>query len=178
MPNIRNLALIKRFTEYFRLKANDMLDSEAGRMLVPVVNLPLPANIKAIIDTATNDSDKTFTVPSGKQWKFLYGFIDFTTTATVGDRQIIILITDGTGNIWRIEALNVQAASLTERYNMQSGGTSVTEDVALTHVIPLPSIAILGSGFTIRILDSAAVDPAADDMLIRLVVEERDLEDL
>lgn len=175
MPLIRNSSLFKRFTDFFKLKTNDFLDSEAGRMLVPVINLPVPPDIKTIIDVALNDSDKTFTVPSGKQWKLLYGFINFSATASAGNRIIQVDFRDAGGNtLYRVRALNAIIANGVE--NLSLGQFSnVLESVAGTHHLPIPVNSILGSGFDLRIFDSAAVDAAADDMIIRLIVEETDL---
>lgn len=178
MPSIRNLALIKRFTDYFKLKTNDMLDSEAGNMLMPVVSIPVPPNIVVVRDVKLNDSDKTITVPVGKQWKILYASIRFIASAQAGNRRIQIIINDDNSNIvWDLSAINVQVASTTERYMLAPGVSNSQEDFAGRHVIPLPSEAILGGGFIFRFLDSAAIDVAVDDMIINMVVEETDVED-
>lgn len=155
-----------------------MLDSEAGRMLVPVVNLPLPPNIRTVLELSANDSSKTLTVPDGKQWKILYGAINFTTSATVGNRRIRLLVSDsGANELWIKSALNVQTASLTERYSFQPGGVESTEDNTGEHIVAIPTEFYLSEGFTMLFSDVGAVDAAADDMLLSLVVEETDLTD-
>lgn len=176
MPNIRNLALIKRFSDYFRLKANDFLDSNASNIIIPTVNLPLPPDIRQIIDVAVNDSDKTIAVPSGKQWKVLYGFLILTTTVTAGNRVVEVRVQDENANIlWLTSATNVQIASTTEFYSLQTGGDEPTEHTGGVHIINLPRELILTSEFALRVFDNAAVDPGADDLVVRLVVEETDL---
>jgi len=178
MPTIRNLALIKRFTDYFKLKSFDMLDSQAGRMLVPVVNLPVPPNVVQIGDALANDSDKTFTVPAGKQWKLLYGFLTLITTATAGNRQIQFRALDEIGNlIYAQNAVNVQVASTTEFYSLGQFG-DVAESSATIHSLPIPVNLILNENQAIQIIETAAVDAAADDMRVRLIIEETDVEDL
>lgn len=178
MPNIRNLALIKRFTEYFKLKTNDMLDTNAGRMLVPVVNLPVPPDIKQIVDVVLNDSDKTLTVPTGKQWKLIYGNMLLIASAQAGNRSIEFSLRDEGGNVlYSIVSLNVQVASTTERY-MFGQFADTSESVGTFHLMPIPNSVILPSNFQIRIRDRAGIDPAVDDMTIRLIVEETDLEDI
>jgi len=172
MPAIRNSELIKRFTDYFKLKTQDSLSSEAGRLLVPVVTLPVPENIRQITELSLNDSDKTLSVPVGKQWKLLYGIITLTTTATAGNRRMNLRFRDPDGNdLYVINALNVQVASTTESYSLGQF-SDVVESVAIRHLLPIPNRAILPSEFQVRIFDSAAIAAAADDMLIRLVVEE------
>ena len=175
MPNIRNLALIKRFTDYFRLKANDMLDSNAGRMLVPVVSIPVPPNIIELIDVALNDSNKNFVVPSGKQWKLLYGSFTLITSANAGNRQMRISFFDGANNVfYRSTAANVQTASVTENYAAGQFGDSA-ETTTQQHTLPIPVNSILPGGFQINIADSFGIDAAGDDLSIRLIAEETDL---
>lgn len=176
MPVIRNSNLIKRFTDYFKLKVGDFLDAEAGRMLVPVVNLPLPLNIRVISDISLNDSDKTITVPAGKQWKIHSIFVSYVATAVAGNRRLRIRISNDSNNdVWDLIALNVQIANTTEFYMFQAGGVSVTEDSAARHIIPIPKDTILPEDFRIRINDQNAVDAAADDMVIRILIDETDI---
>jgi len=175
MPAIRNSSLIKRFTDFFKLKTTDMLDSEAGRMLVPVITEPIPLNLTQVIDTALNDSDKTITVPSGKQWKILYGRIRLITSANAGNRNLRFQVQDPSGNIFYvINALNVQVASTTENYSLGQFG-DVLEANSTFHTLPLPVNLILPENFVIRIFDSAAIDAAVDDLDIRIVVDEVDV---
>lgn len=175
MPSIRNSNLIKRFTDFFKLKTGDFLSPEAGRMLVPVITEPIPKNIIQIIDVLANDSDKTFTVPSGRQWKFLFGFAQLTTSAQAGNRSVRFDVLDTDGNLVHIiDSLNVQVASTTEFYNFGQYG-DVAESRASSHLIPLPVNLILLEGFSIRIADVAAIDAAVDDLSVRFMVEEIDL---
>jgi len=175
MPKIRNLDLIKRFTDYFKLKFTDSLDSEAGRTLIPVVMLPVPPKILQLNDILANDSDKNFIVPAGRQWKLLYGHIILTTTASAGNRRIRFILEDADGNrLYLIDAILVQVASTTERYSLGQFGEPL-ENVAAVHHLPIPVNVILPENFRIHILDSAAIDAAADDLTLRLIVEETDI---
>lgn len=175
MPAIRNSELFKRFTDFFKLKTTDFLDSEASSQIVPVVSMPLPTNINEIIDTSLNNSDKTLTVPSGKRWKLLYGTVELITTAIVGDRQFEFIIEDASGQfLYVVRAAAVQAASLTERYSLGQFG-DVAQTVDGRHTIPIPVNSILPESFRIQILDAASIDPTADDMTIRLIVEETEV---
>jgi len=173
MPVIRNSSLIKKFTDFFRLKVGDGLDSDASQRIIPTVNMPLPKRITVIQDTTLNDSDKTFTVPSGKQWKLLYGHVFLATSADAGNRRMRFSITDGTNVIYDLRALNVQVASTTERYNLGQFN-DVTESVATAHNLPIPNEFILDAGFTVRLVDVAAIAATADDMDVFLIVEEID----
>lgn len=176
MPLIRNSELIKRFTDFFKLKSGDFLDTEAGRLLVPVVMVPVPENIVQVSDTAANDSDKTFTVPSGKQWRVLWGFASFVTSAQAGNRRMAFRIQDENNNvIFESKSLNVQVASVTELYNFLPGISDTSESVAALHMMPFPRNTILPENFSMRILDAAVVDAAVDDLTIRLIVEETEV---
>lgn len=175
MPAIRNSFLIKRFTDFFKLKTNDFLDSEAGRMLVPVITEPIPVNIVEISDVVLNENDKIFTVPAGKQWKLLHAFASFTSDANAGNRRIILIIRNpADSSLWLARALNVQVASTTENYNFQRGIQEATEASATLHFVPLPLEVILPAGFDIRIRDENNI-AAGDDMTVRMLVEEIDV---
>lgn len=175
MAAIRNSSLIKRFTDFFKLKTGDMLDGEVTPLIVPTINFPIPPNIQEIIDVAANDSDKTITVPSGKQWKILSIYVTLATTATVGDRNIRIDFRDaGNDLILEIQPVAVQAANLSFRYVYFPAIARVGVNSNIIQYIPIPNL-ILPGGFDLRVFDSAVVDAAADDMTIRMIVEETDL---
>jgi len=177
MPTIRNLALLKRFTDYFKLKTFDTLDAQAGRMLVPVVALQVPPNIIQLSDVTANQISKTFTVPNGKQWRILYGKVSLVTTATVGTRRISIRFLDvGSNIIYFLQTNNTQAASLTEQYTFGTFG-DIGEVASARHTLPLPVHAILPSGFAFQIIEPNGVD-TSDDMEVFFMVEETDLEDI
>ena len=170
MPAIRNSELIKRFTDYFKLKTTDFLDSEAGRLIVPVVNLPVPRNIVQVSDVVANDTNKTLSVPTGKQWKILFGNVTYTTTAGAGNRLLTFRISDGTNVVHHVNALNVQVASTTEHYALGNYG-DVAEANAGFHTIPLPVDLVIPEGFGLNVFDTGGID-GNDDMVIRLIVEE------
>lgn len=128
--------------------------------------------ITYLTDTALNDSNKSFTVPSGEQYQLLGGLAELVTTATVGNRQIELRITDGTNTVLSIVANGTQAASLTRQYQFVQGEAAPAAAVGTIHVCPVPAGLILLPDWTIQVLDSAAVDAAADDMTLRLVVDQ------
>lgn len=124
-------------------------------------------------EVTDNDSDKTFTVPTGKSWRILSVHVRLVTTATVGNRQIEVRLTDDSNNnIGHAPAGAVQAASLTRHYTFAPGLADLTgfrDTDKLT--TPLPDV-VLPAGYKVRIFDTAAVDAAADDMHVRMLVEE------
>ena len=126
-------------------------------------------------DENANDSDKTIAVTSSYEWKIQWIWIEFTSTATVGDRQIVIEIQDAaTDVIFQMRAGAVQAASITRYYLFAPMGAEITafRDTDYLYA-PMPPIHLPAS-YVIRIYDNNAVDAAADDMIIQMMVQERD----
>lgn len=124
-------------------------------------------------DAALNDSDKTFTVPAGRAWGLQAVHVTLISTATVGNRQVDILITDESDNtIYKYQAGAVQTATLTRVYVFAPGHS---QDTSFTNGVMLRQIAsniVLPAGYKVRVLDSTAVDAAADDMTVRLLLED------
>jgi len=126
-----------------------------------------------VYNAVANDSDKTFTVPAGKIWGGLIVYIDFTTTIVVGDRRIAISISDATPSVvWSNSSTSVQPASLNYRYLAQYGLPNAVVAGGLVVMAGAPSHLL--EGWTIRVLDGQAVDPAADDMIVSLHYTEYD----
>lgn len=125
-------------------------------------------------DEALNDSDKTLTVPAGVEWKVKQIWIEFTSTAVVGNRQLEIQIQDGAADvICEVKVGAVQAASLTRYYHLSSHAADLAAfrdtDWLMT---PIPEW-VLPAGYVIRIWDNAAVDAALDDMILQLRIDIR-----
>jgi len=119
----------------------------------------------ASVDSAANDSDKTITVPAGKTWEIQALNITNVTSADVGNRQIVVIVTDGTNTLCTLNAEATQAASLTEYYLYTPKYGTAAEAPTGWHYIPLP-VHTLPPGGTIRIYDSAAVAAGADDLTV------------
>lgn len=144
---------------------HQLLDVNGRLITTPFSSLELKS------DAALNDSDKSWTVPAGEYWKILSLRAVLISTATAGNRQMCIEITDGTNVILRIIPGGNQAASLTRNYNFAIGMAHLTAFIDTTHITsPLPSELILLPGYTIRVYDKAAVDAAADDLSIYMMV--------
>ena len=126
-------------------------------------------------DETADDSDKTLTVPAGYEWQVLWIWIELTTTAAAGNRQIEIQLRDGADDIiGDFRAGAVQAASLTRYYMFGPALADLTAfrdtDYLMT---PLPPTVFLSAGYDIRIFDNNAVAAAADDMVIQMMVAQR-----
>lgn len=120
-----------------------------------------------------NDSDKSFTVPLTYVYEVQWIYVELTTTATVGNRQLLVEIQDPSGDvIMQVMAAAVQAASLAHEYTFGYGLTQYDGADATKHCIPLPRL-ILGPRHFVRVYDAAAVDAAADDMVVQMFVTRR-----
>jgi len=119
-------------------------------------------------DATPNDSDKTFTVPAGEEWEILSIYAQLTTTATVGNRAMAVEFMTAAGDIiasvWASSA-PLQAASLSYKYTLAPGMDVVASAPRSSGSIP--SLALL-AGYQIRVYEYVAVDPAADDMTVRI----------
>lgn len=127
-----------------------------------------------IADETINDSDKTITVPPATQYHFLSVWVEYASTATVGDRQIVVEFQDASSDvIGQVRAGAVQAASVT-RYYMFSPPCADLGEMRDTDFLmsPLP-FWVAAPGWKLRVYDNNAVAAAADDMVIQVVVAAR-----
>ena len=126
-------------------------------------------------DENLNDSDKSFTVGADVEEQVLWIWIELTTTATVGDRQIVVQLQDDGADVigeWRVG--QVQAASLTRYYCLAPSNADHLAfrdtDYLMT---PFPPSVILPASYVVRVYDNNAVDAAADDMIVQMMVARR-----
>lgn len=126
-------------------------------------------------DEAANDSDKVFTVPASTEWHVYSIWVEFVSSGTAGNRQVAVEIQDGESDVVaRVKAGITQAGSLTRTYLFAPGVVDLgsfrdTADL----MTPIPPTWILPAGYRIRIYDSAAVDAAADDMVVQALIAAR-----
>ena len=136
------------------------------------VTLDLTPDLQS--DETLNNSDKTFTVPADTEWTVQWIWLEFTTTAVVGARQIEIKILDDAADIIaELVPSLTQAASLTYQYLFSDSGpaSEALRDGNQTHI--LSPRWILPAGYQMRIWDNNAVDAAADDLIIQMMVLSR-----
>lgn len=123
-------------------------------------------------DATLDDSDKSFTVPVGKVWKLFGASAYLVASATVGNRNLELRISNAAGDeLSRTMTGPNITAGQTGRANFFGGMYSTASGISM-----LPGIfpATLGAGMTVRILDQSAVDAAADDMAATLFYTETD----
>ena len=135
-------------------------------------------------DAAANDSDKSFTVPTGKIWDLKTIVVNITATATVGNRLLVVGVTDGTNVVYvSPKSGNItasQTASALFTIDLAQSGTTANNVPLLSYAnpntsiyFPLPKM-VLPAGYIVRVYDYAAIDAAADDMIVVLHYVEYD----
>jgi hypothetical protein len=121
-----------------------------------------------VSDVTADDSDKSFTVPANYDYRIANVFMSLATTATAGNRQMVLEITDGTNVIAQVRVGIAQAASLTRYYNMSRNMPELTAFRDTDYLSTLIPDILLKSGYVVRIYDKTAVAAAADDLSIRI----------
>lgn len=127
-------------------------------------------------DEAANDSDKTFVVTASYEWKIQWIWVEFTSTATGGNRQLVVEIQDPSNDvIFQMRAGIVQADTILRYYLFAPMGAEIVafRDTDFLYV-PMPPAIHLPASYIVRVYDSKAIDAAADDMIIQMMVQERD----
>ena len=132
--------------------------------------------VSLLSDETLNDSDKTFVVPADTEYQILWIWVEFSATATVGDRQIVIEVQDTGADViaqWARAGV-VQAANLVRFYLFAPAVADLTGFRDLDFLsTPIPPTSFLQAGDILRIYDNNAVDAAADDMIIQMQIGSR-----
>jgi hypothetical protein len=93
--------------------------------------------------------------------------VSFTSSATVGNRQLILQVLDSASNVLSTYSAGaVQAASLTNRYNFMPCGAREAAFVNSEINIPIPFDLIVPSGGSIKISDQANIAAGVDTMVV------------
>lgn len=134
------------------------------------MNVRINSDTQLQTDVVVDDSDKSFTVPADEEWDVQHIHAELISSATAGNRRMAIEIQDASANtLALVQAGVVQAASLTRNYNFGPGLADQAAFVTDTLNSALPKLR-LGPGEVIRVFDIAAIDAAADDLVVRIMV--------
>ena len=121
-------------------------------------------------ESITNSN--TWTKRFDRSSKIVYIHADYTSTATVGNRQIRLALIDNLGNtVFDAHAGAVQAASLELHYSFAQGVYRETAFVDSQIQVPIPQDIVIPAGYSIKVYDVANVD-SNDDFIITYQVEE------
>jgi hypothetical protein len=145
------------------LNANANL--QVGNVDVGAAN-PVPATIVSVVsitddwrvslqsDETADDSNKIFTVPADTEWRVLWVWVEYISTATQGDRQLEIHVQDVAGDVIAqlARAGAVQAGGLTRYYQFAPGNADLTAFRDTDYLTtPIPTTTILQAGDILRI---------------------------
>jgi|WetSurSiteA1Bulk_404760.scaffolds.fasta_scaffold00043_27 hypothetical protein len=126
--------------------------------------------VSLVEDTNLNDSDKLFTVPPDIEWQILWTWVEYTSTATSGSRQLELQIQDsGSVVIAQLQAGIQQDINSAYKYLFGIALpdlTAVRDGGYLT--TPLPGGTFLSPGQKVRIWDNKTIDAAGDDMIVKI----------
>lgn len=117
-------------------------------------------------------ADFIVTVPTGARWRVQKLFATLVTSAAVATRSVDLIVDDGANILWQMSAGVTQAASLTDNYILDPGGTfRGTDGLTPANVHhPLGPI-VLSAGMRIR-SSTASIQAADQWSAIRTLVEE------
>lgn len=118
----------------------------------------------AYLAPASSPNQELRTVPTGESWELLGASVTATTTATAGNRTIVIRVRNSAGNVLYQTAAGANlAASQTDAIrNYQIGGSP-----ALAAGIIVPP------GLIVEAFDTAAIDATNDVLNLHLMVNKR-----
>jgi len=124
-----------------------------------------------ISEETLNDSDKSFAVPVDVCRQIFWIWVEFTSTAVAGNRQLVIEVQDVAADVigqWARAAI-VQPASVARNYLFAPAVADLSAwrdtDYLTT---PIPPPAFLKATDILRVYDNNAVDAAADDMIVHI----------
>lgn len=153
-------------------------DTSGGVIVSGITELfqSLNWSIASLDNETADNSDKTFTVPTAKEYQILWIWVEYTSTATAGNRQLCIEIQDAAGDVIAQAARvgTVQTASLTRNYLFAPAAADLLAFRDTDYITtPLPPTLFLSAGQKVRVYDKAAVAAAADDMVVQMQVATR-----
>lgn len=127
--------------------------------------------------STTADNEVTFAVPADKDWHIMWIWLEYTSGATAGTRQIQVDVRDSGDDIIMSMIPGVtQAESLTYRYLFAPGMADLTAVRDTDYIMsPMPPSIIIPELFDIRIYDMADIqtDTQEDSVVIQMMVMDR-----
>jgi len=124
-----------------------------------------------VSDTALNDSDKTIS-PPGNNVRLKLIRVEYTATATAGNRSLQVRFLDGDGDtFWATTVATAFVASDVMVVNFTANATIVVPVDNGAEGAQNISDIIFNSAWSIQVIDTAAVAAAADDMIVHTTWE-------
>jgi hypothetical protein len=122
-------------------------------------------------------SNKLITVPAGQEWQILSIWVEYTSTGTVGNRQLSIQVLDNAADIIGVwQPSIVQATNLIYNYYF---GIAMPDLLSLRDSIymitPLPAGLILSAGQQLRVWDNKAINAGGDRVVLQMTYAWRNI---
>jgi hypothetical protein len=115
-------------------------------------------------------SNKLITVPAGQEWQILSIWVEYTSTGTVGNRQLSIQHIDNAADIigvWQPSIL--QATNLTYNYYFAIAMPDLLGLRDTSYLIsPLPAGLILSAGQQLRVWDNKSINSGGDRVVLQM----------
>ena len=144
---------------------------DAGRLKV------MPDWNSTLQGSTTADNEVTFAVPTNKDWHVMWIWLEYTSGATAGTRQVQVDVRDsGDDVIMSLIPGVTQTASLTYRYLFAPGMADLTAARDTDYIMtPMPPSIIIPEFCDIRIHDKADIqtDTQEDSVVIQMMVMDR-----
>lgn len=121
-------------------------------------------------DENLNDSDKSFTVPADTEWIVKWIWVEFIAGAGANRQLEIQIQDDGADVIGQVRAGVVIAAAATQYHLFAPNVTDLAALRDTDYVSTTMPEWILPESYVVRVWDNAAVLPAADDMVVQMMV--------
>jgi hypothetical protein len=154
-----------------------------GWYLVVQVNGTTTTTISGLVSTSENwrvalypeetitGSNKLITVPAAQEWQILSIWVEYTSTGTVGNRQLSVQVLDNAADIIGVwQPSIVQATNLTYNYYF---GIAMPDLLGLRDsvymITPLPAGLILSAGQQLRIWDNKSINTGGDRVVLQMV---------
>jgi len=124
----------------------------------------------SIVNVVANDSDKTILLDGKRQSTVIGIRVDYTASATVATRQVVVEFLDSAGNtILEARAGATQAASEARIYQFGVGLSDMSSFIDTNFLTtPIPPVP-MSQVDSVRVFDSDATGIATDDMLVSIV---------
>jgi hypothetical protein len=177
MAKVEKSEIIKTMIEALRLSPMaESIPTEIAKQIQPTFDVKEKPDVLTMVDEIAGSNSKSWTVPTGKRWKFRSGKVTAGTTATVGNRQFMVRVLsaqESDSYIWVARCADIAASSGTLQINFGNCGYADTDasEVAGYYYLPLPADLWLEEGWTFSFIDAANID-ANDTMSVRFAVEE------
>lgn len=130
-------------------------------------------------ESTSAGNDKSFTVPSGKEWRLQTARVDYTgAVGSTGDRQLVFQYQSSAGNTL-YEAIapqtqnNSTGSAVIRNYDFSPEVQDSTDFRDTSHLVISITTPVLPQNYKFRLFDNAS-NSTTDTLVVRALVQERD----